>query len=81
MEDLDTLKATKGLKFVCINARSLFKKRSNALKIISSADITGIVETWLNPTHNDVDLFIPGYQYVRLDRYPHREKAAGGIRH
>ena len=79
MDDLDTLKATKGLKFVCINARSLYKKRSNAFKIISSADIIGIVETWLNPTHNDIDLYVPGYQYVRLDRYPHRDKAAGGL--
>ena len=79
MADLDTIKAKKGLKFICINARSLYNKRGNAFKIITSADIVGIVETWLNPTHNDIDLYIPGYQYVRLDRYPQRDKAAGGV--
>ena len=61
MVDLNNLKAKKGLTFVCFNARSLYKKRGNAFRIITSADIVGVVETWLNPTHNDIDLYVPGY--------------------
>ena len=79
MIELHTLKGKKGLSFICMNARSLYKKRGNAFKIITSADIVGIVETWLNPTHNDIDLYVPGYQYIRLDRYPLRDKGAGGV--
>ena len=79
MVTIDHIKETKGLSFVSINARSVFNKRVNAFKIICSSDFTGIVETWLGPDKKDIDMYVPGYQYLRLDRFPNRNKKAGGL--
>ena len=79
MSDLHEIAETKGLLFICMNARSVYNKRTDAFKLICSADVTGIVETWLTPSVNDFDMFVPGYQYCRLDRFPNRDKKSGGL--
>ena len=76
---LSDISNDKGLLFTCINARSIYPKRVNIKRFISHTDITGVVETWLNPTINDAMLYLPGYQFFRLDRYPIIDKGAGGL--
>ena len=70
---------SKGLLYTCINARSAYPKRVNIKKFISHTDITGVVESWLNPTITDIMMHLPGYQFFRLDRYPVIDKRAGGL--
>ena len=79
MTELDSVTKKKGLLYICFNARSVYTKAVNAAKIVTGADITGIVETWLSPTITDSMIHIPGYQLFRLDRFPHRNKTAGGL--
>ena len=79
MSDLHEIANMKGLLFICMNARSVYTKRTDAFKLICSADVSGIVETWLTPSISDIDMFLPGYQYCRLDRFPNRDKRAGGL--
>ena len=73
------MKDRKGLLFVCFNARSVYPKCTNAAKLISGFDIAGVVESWLTPTISDSMMHVPGYQFIRLDRYPNRNKKAGGL--
>ena len=68
----------KGLLFTCMNARSIHKKKS-AITLIINSDITGVCESWLQPSTPDIDMVIPGYQFVRLDRRPTINKNAGGL--
>ena len=49
----------KGLLFVCMNARSIYKKKS-AVTLIINSDIIGVCESWLQPSNPDIYMVVPG---------------------
>ena len=68
---------SRSLSILYYNARSLLPKFSE-LQLIAetySPNIICITETWLSSDIQDQELFIPGYQLIRLDRNRH----GGGV--
>ena len=75
---LSSIKNQKGIKIAHLNICSLYPKLDQ-LKIIlhdKVLDILFISETWLNDTFSDMELHIPGYNFMREDRSSRR---GGGL--
>ena len=61
---------SRSLSILYYNARSLLPKFSE-LQLIAETYVICITETWLSSDIQDQELFIPGYQLIRLDRNRH----------
>ena len=70
IDSITKLGEQKGLKFLNLNVRSLFKKIDQCRLWCSNedVDIISFSETWLNKTIPDSALSIDGYQCIRQDR-------------
>ena len=77
--DLNYLASERGLKFVHINARSLFNKLDEVYINYKSYDVIIITETWLNTSIPDASVIFPGFKLIRQDRYDLDNKKGGGI--
>ena len=58
----------KGLKFVHINVRSLYKKLPEITFLYKDFDFILCTETWLDKRYTNSMIAIPGYVTFRLDR-------------
>ena len=79
MDTIDLLKQEKGFLISCVNACSLYPKLDNVSSLVINCDITIIIESWLNTSHSDQMVNIPGYGLIRMDRKPIIDKRGGGI--
>ena len=61
------------LSILYFNARSILLKISElqAVCLASNPDIVCITETWLSPEIGDLEVTIPDYSCIRLDRNRH----------
>ena len=61
------------LSILHFNARSILLKISElqAVCLASNPDIVCITETWLSPEIGDLEVTIPDYSCIRLDRNRH----------
>lgn len=68
---------TRGLHFVHLNARSVFKKLSEVRIIARETNpaVLSITESWLDESHSSESISIQGYNSIRRDRISH----AGGV--
>ena len=58
------------LRCVCLNARSIIKKKSDLDFMVADIepDIIGITESWAYKDMVDAELMLPGYVMFRKDR-------------
>jgi len=72
------MKGDKGLKCVCLNARSIINKLDELTRMVDEIqpDIIGITESWANKNINDAELGLEGYAMYRKDR---NERIGGGV--
>ena len=81
--DFHELSKVKGLKFVHLNVRSIWKKLEQLRLLLPSdtIDVFSISETWLKTSMNSSFLNIQGYTLFRLDRDPVStgKKTGGGL--
>ena len=75
----NTLASEKGLKFVHVNARSMYHKLSEIQAHYEFCDVIIITETWLNASIPDAALGIPGFRLIRQDRNKIDDKKGGGV--
>ena len=69
----------KNLNVAHLNIQSLNRNHHTQLKQLMSVedfDILTLFETWLNSTHTNASILIPGYRLIRQDRLGER---GGGI--
>ena len=67
----------KDLNILFWNARSLMKRKEDLPKILASIDIFVCVETWLQPTSDNIrGLQVPDFKVLRKDR---TQTTGGGI--
>ena len=66
------------LRYVCLNARSIIKKKSDLDFMIADMepDIIGITESWAHKDMVDAELMLSGYVMFRKDR---QERMGGGV--
>ena len=58
----------KGLKFIYVNIRSLYKNMDELFNTVNGYDIICVGETWLSSSHTDNMIYHPGYKVFRYDR-------------
>ena len=58
----------KGLKFIYVNIRSLYKNKDELFNITDGYDIICVGETWLTNNYTDNMIHQPGYKTFRYDR-------------
>ena len=73
------LRESRGLRFLNINVRSWYKKHKKHGHLLKELDFVCITESWLNDTHMDSNLYMPGYCFIRQDRPVELGKTGGGI--
>ena len=72
----------KGIHVANLNVRHILPildELQITLGVANSPDITGICETFLDPTVNDTQLYINDYDFIRKDRYETKDKSGGGL--
>ena len=58
----------KGLKFIYVNIRSLYKNKDELFNLVDGYDIICVGETWLSDKFTDNMIHQPGYKIFRYDR-------------
>ena len=65
---MNLLSNVKGVKFIHMNTRSIFRKIDEIRLLYSSFDFICCSETWLDDRYTDAMLCIDGMKLFRLDR-------------
>ena len=78
-----SLNLPRGLKIANWNCQGLLSKLVDITTLLAmpakECDILGISESWLNDTHLDSELLIPGYDLLRKDRQTPKRRGGTAV--